>query len=137
MKSYSELSKINNYIERYRYLRIGGSIGEETFGFERYLNQKFYKSPEWKKLRNQIILRDNGCDMGMPDHEIHGRIYIHHINPVLPEYIVQRKNLLMDPENLVCVSLNTHNAIHYGDESMIEEIMPVIRRPNDTIPWRS
>lgn len=118
-------------------MRIGGSIGEETFGFERYLNQKFYKSPEWKKLRNQIILRDNGCDMGMPDHEIHGRIYIHHINPVLPEYIVQRKNLLMDPENLVCVSLNTHNAIHYGDESMIEEIMPVIRRPNDTIPWRS
>lgn len=137
MKSYSELSKIQDYLERYRYLRIGGNVGKETFGFERYLNQKFYKSPEWKKIRNQVILRDDGCDMGMPGHTINGRIYIHHINPVFPEYIVQRNDLLMNMENLICVSFDTHNAIHYGDESMLFEAQPVIRRPNDTIPWRN
>lgn len=135
-RSFKELSQIKGYLERYNYLRIKNSkIGDETFGYERYLNQTLYRSPEWKKVRNLVILRDNGCDMGLEGYPITGRIYIHHINPILPEYIRSRNDLLMDMDNLVCVSFDTHQAIHWGAELLVQN-GPTERKPNDTCPWR-
>ena len=135
-KTYSELIKIPSYIERYRYLKLGGKTGEITFGNERYLNQLLYKSPEWKSFRREIIFRDQGFDMGVEGYEIQGLILVHHINPITVEDIYNRSDLVFDEENVICVSKITHNAIHYGSEDLlvIEEI--VERRPNDTIFWR-
>ena len=135
IKTYSELSAITIFIERFRYLQLKGSIGIETFGFDRYLNQALYHSSDWHSLRNQIIIRDDGCDLGCSDRPIAGRIIIHHINPITMDDILARAANVFDPENLVCVSIDTHNAIHYGDESMLFTGITE-RSPNDTILWR-
>lgn len=135
IRTYSELLKLKTFQERFRYLQLGGFVGEETFGFDRYINQKFYMSPEWKSVRNEIIVRDNGCDLGVEGYEIHSRLYIHHMNPIAVNDIVDQTEFLMNPEYLICVSFNTHNAIHYGDESLLIT-EPVERKPNDTCPWK-
>lgn len=134
-KSYLELSLLDTYLDRFKYLQLKGSVGKDTFAFDRYLNQAFYQSPEWKKVRRDVIIRDNGCDLGINGYQLHGKIYIHHINPMTPEDIVNRNPMLLDPNNLICVSFNTHNAIHYGDESLLNT-GPIIREPNDTCPWK-
>lgn len=134
-KRYSELITISTYEERFKYLQLKGAVGNDTFGYDRYLNQILYNSPEWKRLRNQIIIRDNGRDLGCEGYEIYGRILIHHMNPITVEDIVSRDPIVFDPENLICVSHNTHNAIHYGDESLLI-LAPVERTKNDTCPWR-
>ena len=136
IKTYSELIKIPSYIERYRYLRLGGKAGAITFGNERYLNQLLYKSPEWKRFRREILLRDNCNDLGFDGFSIRGIPIIHHMNPINAEDIANRNECVFDPENVISVSRRTHNAIHYGDEDllMIDEIIE--RRPGDTIPWR-
>ena len=135
VKSYSELIALPTFIERYRYLQLGGRVGEETFGFDRWLNQRFYKDPEWLSARDKVIIRDNGCDLGMEGHEIYGKILVHHINPITKEDIMRRSRTLFDPENLICTIKNTHDAIHYGDESLLI-IAPTIRTRNDTCPWK-
>lgn len=135
-KTYSELIQIPSYIERYRYLKLGGKAGEITFGNERYLNQILYKSPEWKSFRRGIILRDCGCDMGVPGYEIQGVILIHHINPITVDDIYERNECVFDENNVISVSKRTHNAIHYGDEELLSIDEIVERKPNDTIPWR-
>ena len=135
MKTYSDLILLPTFEERYEYLRTGSLVGDMTFGGSRWLNQALYASPEWKDFRREIILRDNACDLGMPDYEIHGRIIVHHLNPITKEDILQRRGCVFDPENVVCVSHNTHNAIHYGDISLLK-LPPVERRANDTCPWR-
>lgn len=134
-KRYSELITIPTYEERFKYLQLKGAVGNDTFGYDRYLNQILYNSPEWKRLRNQIIIRDNGRDLGCEGYEIYGRILIHHMNPITVEDIVSRDPIVFDPENLICVSHNTHNAIHYGDENLLI-MSPVERTKNDTCPWR-
>lgn len=134
-KCYSELITIPTFIERYRYLRLGGKVGEDTFGFDRYLNQIFYKDPEWLRTRDLVIIRDGGCDLAMPDREILSRILVHHINPITKEDIINRDPKLFDLENLICTIKNTHDAIHYGDESLLLA-EPIERRFNDTCPWR-
>ena len=133
--TYSELSTLPTFKERSAYLRLGGRVGEDTFGFDRYLNQAFYKSEEWRSIRDHVITRDNGCDLGMEGHEIFGRILIHHMNPIRKEDIINRSDILLNPEYLLCTIKNTHDAIHYGDESLLV-IAPVERRKNDTCPWR-
>ena len=137
VKSYSELIEIPDFVDRIRYLKLSGKVTELTFGFQRYLNQQFYKSQRWKDLRNHVILRDNGCDLAMPGHELNRDILIHHLNPISIDDIQLQTDKLLDPENLVCVSKMTHNIIHYGDESYISDLQPVERRPNDTCPWRN
>lgn len=134
-KSYSELIRYRTFIERYEYLRLFGRVGEETFGSRRYLNQKFYGSKEWREVKRQIILRDNGCDLGIDDRAISRGLVIHHINPVTLDDILKGSDLLFDPENLICVSTQTHQAIHYGDSSLLV-LDPVERMPNDTCLWR-
>lgn len=136
IRTYSELITLPTFEERYHYLKLGGKVGEETFGYDRYLNQVFYSSPEWKTFRRDIIVRDLGCDLGIKDRVISGNIFIHHINPIALADI-HRRNLevLLNPENVICTSFNTHNAIHYGDESLLT-LAPIVRRPNDTCPWR-
>jgi hypothetical protein len=124
----------DTFEERFRYLALHGGVGDRTFGGERYLNQAFYTSAQWRRTRNEINIRDNGCDMAMPGHEIHGTYYIHHINPLRPEDLKNFTPALLNPENLVVVSLRTHNAIHYGDETQIEQ--PLVERgPGDTKDW--
>ena len=135
MKTYSELIKLKTFKERYEYLRLDGLIGEETFGFDRYMNQKFYKSKEWKRIRDQVIVRDNGCDLGVEGYEIGGRILIHHMNPILLKDIQTLSEFLLNPEYLICTTLDTHNAIHYGDSNLLV-IEPIERTKNDTCPWR-
>ena len=135
IRTYSELCQLSTFEERFDYLRLNGSVGKDTFGFDRYLNQQFYRSSEWKHIRDQVILRDNGCDLGVEGYEIRGRILIHHINPISVEDIHTMSDLLMNPEYLICVSHRTHNAIHYGDESLIITA-PIERTQNDTCPWR-
>lgn len=134
-KTYSELIKLKTFKERYEYLRLDGLIGEETFGFDRYMNQKFYKSKEWKRIRDQVIVRDNGCDLGVEGYEIGGRILIHHMNPILLKDIQTLSEFLLNPEYLICTTLDTHNAIHYGDSNLLV-IEPIERTKNDTCPWR-
>lgn len=134
-KCYSELITIPTFIERYRYLRLGGKVGEDTFGFDRYLNQIFYKDPEWIRTRDLVIIRDCGCDLAMPDREILSRILVHHINPITKEDIINRDPKLFDLENLISTVKNTHDAIHYGDENLLI-IEPIERSQNDTCPWR-
>ena len=135
IRTYSELSKLSTFKERFDYLKLNGKIGEDTFGHSRFLNQDFYSSPEWRRTRRNIIVRDNGCDMGLDGYSIQGRIYVHHINPITVDDILERRPCLFDPENLICVSSMTHEAITYGIEDMLPTD-PVIRRPNDTCPWR-
>lgn len=135
IKTYSELSLLPTFRERYQYLRLSGQVGEDTFGFDRYLNQVFYRSQEWKRVRDFVILRDNGCDLGVPGFEIHEKIIIHHMNPITVQDIRHGNEDLLDPEFLICVRHNTHNAIHYGDESLLIT-EPIVRMPNDTCPWR-
>lgn len=135
IKTYSELIQLDSFEERYRYLRLDGEVGKETFGFDRYLNQIFYKSPEWKAIRDAIIIRDNGCDLAMLGYEIRGRILIHHMNPITKRDILERSDLLLNPEYLICVTKRTHDAIHYGDENLLMT-GPVERTRNDTCPWR-
>lgn len=134
-KFYSELISLKTFKERYDYLKIRQRVGDATFGGSRYLNQAFYTSPQWKDFRNQIIIRDSGCDLAMIGFEIKGKIYIHHITPITKDDLLKRSSLLMDEENVVCVSFDTHQAIHYGDENLLPQL-PIERRPNDTIPWR-
>lgn len=135
-KTYSELIQIPSYVERYRYLRIGGKAGEITFGNERYLNQILYKSGEWKAFRRDIIIRDLGCDLGLEGYTIVGVPIVHHINPITVEDVYNRAYCVFDPENTITVARRTHNAIHYGDEELLLIDELVERRPNDTIPWR-
>ena len=137
MRTYSELIKIPSCIERFRYLKLEGYIGEETFGFDRWLNQYFYKTKEWRDVRNQVILRDNACDLAHPDRPTFGRLIIHHMNPITEKDIVNRSDILLDPEYLITTVHDTHNAIHYGDESLLMLDTPIIRKPNDTCPWRN
>lgn len=135
MKTYTELIQFSTFEDRFNYLKLDGNVGEETFGFDRWLNQKFYKSQEWQNIRDFVIIRDGGCDMAMDGYEIHGKLYVHHMNPIEQNDILHSTDKLIDPEYLVCVSHSTHNAIHYGDISILQTD-PVIRTPNDTCPWR-
>lgn len=135
IKTYSEMILLPTFLERFKYLQIGGTVGAETFGFDRYLNQSLYRTAEWKRFRNEIIVRDNGCDLGCDDRTIYGKILVHHINPLTVEDIVNRHSCVFDPDNVICVSLDTHNAIHYGDEELLM-LGPIERKPNDTCPWR-
>ena len=135
IKTYSELITFPTFEKRYRYLRIGGRVGEETFGFDRYLNQEFYRSKEWKSVRDFVIVRDNGCDLGIEGRDILGKILVHHMNPLTMDDILSRSKFLLDPEYLICTVKNTHDAIHYGDESLLIKD-PIERRKNDTCPWR-
>ena len=135
IRTYSELITLPTFEERYQYLRLNGRVGEETFGFDRWLNQKFYKDPEWLRIRDEVIIRDNGCDLAIPGREIYSRILIHHMNPITKDDILQRSKYLLAPEYLTCTIKNTHDAIHYGDENLLVK-GPVERKPNDTCPWR-
>lgn len=134
MRTYSELISIPTFIDRYKYLRLGGRVGEDTFGWERYLNQNFYRSEEWKRIRREVIIRDNGCDLGVDGYEINSKIYIHHINPIGAEDIANVTEFLCDPEYLICTSFNTHQAIHYGDDSLLIT-EPIVRTKDDTKLW--
>lgn len=135
IKTYSELIKLPTFKERYRYLKMNGMVGEETFGFDRWLNQAFYKSKEWLAIRDHVIFRDNGCDLGMPDREIHGRVLIHHMNPITKRDILDRSDFLLNPEYLITTTKVTHDAIHFSDESLLYED-PIERTMNDTCPWK-
>lgn len=135
IRTYSELIKLETFEERYSYLRLGGTVGQETFGFDRYLNQLFYTTDEWRSLRDFVIIRDCGCDLGIPGREIPNRIIVHHMNPITKDDILQRSKFLLDPEYLICTLKTTHDAIHYGDESLLLK-PPVERRKNDTCPWK-
>lgn len=135
IKTYSEMSKLGTFKERFEYLKLNGRVGESTFGFDRYLNQIFYKSDRWKSVRDKVILRDNGCDLGVEGRDIHTRVLIHHMNPITIDDIRNESEYLLNPEYLVCVTHNTHNAIHYGDEHLLFS-EPIKRTKNDTCPWR-
>lgn len=137
MRTYSELIGFDSFIDRYRYLKLNGKVAEPTFGWKRFLNQNFYKSREWQDIRNIVIARDFGCDLGVPGYEIEkpGVIYIHHMNPITDYDIKHHTKMLVDPEYLICVSFGTHQAIHYGDESLVDFSL-VERTPMDTCPWK-
>ena len=135
IRAYSELILLPTFEERFKYLQLNGRVGDDTFGFDRYINQIFYKSADWKRIRDQIIIRDNGCDLALEGYEIYGRILIHHMNPITAKDIGLNTEYLMNPEYLICVTHNTHNAIHYGDEKLLMK-GPVVRTKNDTCPWR-
>ena len=136
IKTYSELITIPTFEERYRYLKLSGEVGKETFGFDRWLNQVFYNSKEWKQFRRDIIVRDMGCDLGVVDREIGGSIFIHHIEPIsLDDILHRRVEVLLNPDNVICASFETHQAIHYGDEGLLITL-PLERTKNDTCPWR-
>lgn len=136
-RSYSELKDILGYEDRFRYLRLDGSVGHDTFGYDRYLNQTLYKSPEWRRVRGLVLTRDNGCDLAHEDYPIPNgyRILIHHINPITVNDILDRDPKVFDLNNLIVVTHRTHEAIHYGDESLLPQ-QPIVRSPNDTCPWR-
>lgn len=135
IRTYSELITLPTFEERFQYLSLDGVVGKETFGFDRWLNQKFYKYPEWLSARDYVISRDNGCDLGIPGREIYGRIIVHHMNPISKEDILDRSDFLLNPEYLISTVSNTHNAIHYGDESLLVTA-PIERSRNDTCPWK-
>ena len=134
-KSYLELITIPTFEERFEYLKLDGAVGKETFGYDRYLNQAFYSSKEWKDFRKRIIIRDNGCDLAFDGYEINGKILIHHLNPITINDIIECRPVVFDKNNLVCVSHNTHNAIHYGDKDLLIT-GPIERSPNDTCLWK-
>jgi hypothetical protein len=133
-KRYSELSRFDTFEERYAYLRLGGAVGRSTFGFDRYINQQFYRSREWKNARDFVIVRDDGCDLGVPGYEIHGELLVHHINPMAMDDIVHGESWIFDPEFLITTTHNTHNAIHYGDDSLLPKVVTA-RQPGDTKLW--
>lgn len=136
IRTYSELSELSTFEERYKYLKLDGVVGEETFGFDRYLNQQFYQRDiEWKKVRDFVIMRDSGCDLGIEGREIHGKIIVHHMNPITKNDLINRTDFLLNPEYLICTLKSTHDAIHYGDEKLLMK-GPVKRTKNDTCPWR-
>lgn len=135
IKTYSELIQFNTLEERYRYLRIGGRVGEETFGFDRWMNQVFYKDPRWRDIRDEVITRDNGCDLGIEGYDIHGKIFVHHMNPVTKDDILYNFDSLLNPEFLISMSKRTHDAIHYGNEDLLPQ-SPIVRTRNDTCPWK-
>lgn len=135
IRTYTELIKLKTFEERYRYLKLIAKVGDETFGFDRYLNQQFYHSQDWKSIRAQIILRDNACDLGIPGREMDKGIIIHHMNPITKEDLIHQSDFLLNPDYLICVSKKTHSAIHYGDDSFLFEGV-VERSKNDTCPWR-
>ena len=135
IRTYSELITIPTFEERFEYLQLKGSVGKDTFGYDRYLNQVLYRSPEWKRLRNQIIIRDAGCDLACDGYDVYGKVLIHHLNPITVEDVLTRSRKVFDPDNLVCVSHGPHNAIHYGDVDLLIT-RPIIRTKNDTCPWR-
>ena len=135
IRTYSELITLPTFEERFRYLQLGGKVGEDTFGHDRYLNQMFYTSDEWRRIRRDVIVRDNGCDLGIQDREIHGLIIIHHMNPITIEDISNRSEFLLNPEYLISTVKNTHDAIHFSDERILITD-PIERRPNDTCPWK-
>lgn len=135
IKSYKELIKLKTFEERLRYLQLNSNVGIETFGSGRWLNQRLYHSSLWADVKNEIILRDNGCDLGLEGYEIRGRIYIHHLNPITKEDVLNNSSKLYDPDNLICVSFDTHQSIHYGSECAALSQL-VERRPNDTCPWK-
>lgn len=136
IKTYSELCQLNTFEERFRYLKLDGQVGKETFGFDRYINQQFYRSKEWKDIRDYVIVRDNACDLGIEDREIFGKIFIHHMNPISIQDINNSTENLLNPEYLICVSYETHNALHYGDESILHRNELITRKPKDTCPWK-
>lgn len=135
IKTYSELVGFKTLEERYRYLRIGGRVGEETFGFDRWMNQVFYKDPRWRDIRDEVITRDNGCDLGLEGYDIHGKIFVHHMNPVTKDDILYNFDSLLNPEFLISTSKRTHDAIHYGNEDLLPQ-SPIVRTRNDTCPWK-
>ena len=135
MRTYTELCKRSTFMDRFEYLKLNGMIGEDTFGFDRYLNQIFYRSSEWRKVRNFVIVRDNGNDLGLPGFAIGGKILIHHMNPINVHDVLQRNEDILNPEYLICVSQLTHQAIHYGNIDLLPA-EPVERTPNDTCPWK-
>lgn len=135
IKSYSELITLPTFEERFKYLELDGAVGAETFGFDRYLNQVFYRSAEWKRVRREVILRDNGCDLGIEDRPIFSRVHIHHINPISIDDIKSKEDWILNPEFLISTSKRTHDAIHFSDESILFT-EPIVRSPNDTVPWR-
>lgn len=135
LRCYRELRRLKTFEERYEYLKVGGIVGESTFGFERYLNQMLYTSSQWRRVRNQVIIRDNGCDLGLDGYEIGGKIIIHHMNPITTEQIEESASEIFDPEFLICVSDRTHNAIHYGDKDLLPQL-PLNRYSGDMCPWR-
>lgn len=135
IRTYTELMKLKTFEERFEYLKLGGVVGEETFGFDRYINQMLYKKPEWISTRNYVITRDMGCDLGVQDYEIVGKVIVHHMNPITVEDILYRLDYVLNPEYLVSTSMMTHNAIHYGSEELLPK--PLIERTkNDMCPWR-
>lgn len=134
MRTYTELIQLPTFKERYEYLRLDGYVGKDTFGFDRYLNQRFYHSAEWKRIRRDVIIRDEGRDLAMPGYEIQNGIYIHHMNPIGQKDVQEATEFLLNPEYLICVTFNTHQAIHYGDASLLPAL-PVERRPGDTNLW--
>ena len=137
IRTYTDLSKLKTFKERFEYLKLSdGCVGNDTFGFDRYLNQRFYKTSEWRRLRDELILRDEGCDLGVDGYRIHGRIIIHHMNPITKDDILQRTDYLTNPDFLICTTHNTHNAIHYGDENLLVT-EPIERTRNDTCLWKN
>lgn len=136
IKTYSDLQQLKTFEERYEYLKLHGQVGSDTFGFDRYLNQRFYKSKEWKNVRDKVIVRDGACDLGISGMEIKGPVLIHHMNPIDIEDVTESTDFLLNPDYLVCVSRDTHNAIHYGKSDYAKSKNIVIRTPNDTCPWK-
>ena len=134
VRTYSELRRLTSFQDRYDYLRLKGAVGQDTFGFDRYLNQRFYRSTEWKHIRHEVIARDMGCDLGVEGHEINDRVYVHHMNPLTKDQVVHGDEGTIDPEYLISCTLNTHNAIHYGDPNSLVRLPPE-RRPGDTTLW--
>ena len=134
IRNYTKLSKLKTFEDRYEYLRLNGTVGESTFGYDRYLNQILYGSRRWKKSRDEVIIRDEGCDLGIEDRAIHDKILVHHMNPITIEDVEMERDIVFDPEYLISTSHNTHNAIHYGDGSKLCKL-PIERRKNDTCPW--
>ncbi len=137
VRNYTELSKIDSYSGRFEYLKLSGAVGSETFGFDRIFNQQFYRSKLWNRVRDAVILRDNGCDLGLDGYEIAGRVIIHHMNPITMDDLEKLTPYLLNPEYLICVSHETHNALHYGDDSYPERKRTVVRMPFDTCPWKT
>lgn len=136
LRTYSELITLPTFEERYEYLRLNGRVGADTFGFDRYLNQKLYQqNPKWRKARDKVIIRDNGCDLGVEGYDIYQKIIVHHMNPISMEDILNDRDWIYDPEFLICTTHNTHNAIHYGDKNLLVTA-PLERTPNDTCPWK-
>ena len=136
IKTYSELTKLTSFEERLNYLRLYGNIGYETFGHDRYINQMFYKSREWEHIRHEVIVRDSCCDMALPGFEIYGKVFIHHMNPLVINDIISSTENLLNPEYLITVSHSTHNLIHYGNDGSIKSSVIAERKPFDTCPWR-